>query len=88
MTDMVRDEVRAGQYRETRTQIRRFKSGAVGLSGRAGGEAVGGGAWQTVSRRQRAVQGGEAAAGVEQVGLFGDFPEQGAAFLPETTKSA
>lgn len=47
---------------------------------------MGGGAWETVSRRKRAVQGGEAPAGVEQVGLLGDFPEQGAALLTEKDK--
>ena len=57
------------------TQIRGFYSGAITLCGWAGGEAVGGGAWETVSRRKRAVQRGEAPAGVEQVGLLGDFPE-------------
>lgn len=44
---------------------------------------MGGGAWETVSRRQRAIQRGEASAGVEQVGLLGDFSEQGAALLSE-----
>lgn len=42
---------------------------------------MGGGARQTVSRRQRAVQRRQAPAGVEQVGLLGDFTEQGVAFL-------
>lgn len=44
---------------------------------------MGRGARETVSRRQRTVEGGETAAGVEEVGLFGDFPEEGAALLPD-----
>lgn len=68
------------------TEVRGFKIGTVTLGRRAGGEAVGGGAWEAISRRQRAIQRGEAPAGVEQVGLFGDFPEQGAALLTEKTK--
>lgn len=48
---------------------------------------MGGGAGQTVSRGQGAVQRGQTAAGVEQVRLLGDFSEQGAAFLTEIDKT-
>ena len=54
---------------------------AVGLRGGAGGEGVGGGGGQAVAGGQRAVERGQAAAGVQQVGLLGDLAEQGAPLL-------
>lgn len=61
------------------TQVGGVERWAIGLGGGAGREAVGGRAGETVTGWERAIQGGKAAAGVEQVGLLGDFPEEWAA---------
>lgn len=44
------------------------------------------GAGQTLTGGQRAVKRGQAAAGMEQVGLLGDLTEQGATLLTAREK--
>lgn len=48
---------------------------------------MGRGAGKTLAGGQRSIQRGQAAAGVQQVGLLGDFPEQGVALLAAGEKS-
>lgn len=53
----------------------------MALRWRPGRQAVGGRAREALAGGQRSVQAGQAAAGVQQVGLFGDLAEQRVALL-------
>lgn len=48
----------------------------MSLSRGPGRQAVSWGAWKTLTRGQRSVQRGQAAAGVQQIGLLCDLTEQ------------
>lgn len=63
------------------TQVRGFRGGAVALSRGTSRQAVSRGAGKTLTGGQRAVQGGQTAAGVQQVRLLCDLAEQGVTLL-------
>lgn len=68
------------------TQVGGLRRGAVRLRRGASRQAVSGRTGEAVSRGQRAVQGRQTPASVQQIGLFGDFPEQGAPLLTAREK--
>lgn len=63
------------------TEVRGLWGGAVALSWGPGRQAVSWRARKTLTGGQRAVQRGQTAAGLQQIGLFCDLTEQRVALL-------